>query len=77
MLAIAAINLRGIRESGLDFSIPLYGYRAAMFGVLAIGMVRFTTGTMPVYRRPHTVVVNVPYRRDDQESILTEPLPKP
>jgi amino acid transporter len=52
VIVIAAINLRGIRESGFVFSIPTYVYLVAMFGVLAIGMFRFATNTMPTYTAP-------------------------
>ena len=49
---IAAINLRGIRESGLIFSIPTYVYLVSIFGVLAIGLFHFATNTMPQYSAP-------------------------
>ena len=49
---IAAINLRGIRESGLVFSIPTYVYLVSIFGVLAIGLFHFATNTMPQYNAP-------------------------
>ncbi len=52
VIAIAAINLRGIRESGLIFSIPTYVYLVAMIAVLAIGMYAFATNTMPTYTAP-------------------------
>jgi amino acid transporter len=51
---IALVNLRGIRESGLVFSVPTYIYLISIFGVLAIGLVRFATGTMPAYHAPAT-----------------------
>ena len=49
---ISAVNLRGIRESGLVFSIPTYVYLASMLALLAIGLVRFATNNMPVYEPP-------------------------
>ena len=52
VLLIAAVNLRGIRESGLIFSIPTYVYLVAMFAVLAIGMYSFVTNSMPTYTAP-------------------------
>jgi amino acid transporter len=51
---IAAINLRGIRESGLIFSIPTYVYLASIFGILAIGLFRFATNSMPDYQAPES-----------------------
>jgi amino acid transporter len=49
---IAMVNLRGVRESGLIFSLPTYVYLVSMFGVVALGLVRFATGTMPEYHAP-------------------------
>jgi amino acid transporter len=52
VIAIAMINLRGIRESGLAFSLPTYVYLVSIFGLLAYGFFRFATGTMPDYHAP-------------------------
>ena len=49
---IAMVNLRGVRESGLVFSIPTYVYLVSIFGVLAIGVFHYVTGTMPHYEAP-------------------------
>jgi amino acid transporter len=49
---IAMINLRGVRESGLFFSIPTYIYLVSIFGVLGIGFFHYVTGTMPAYHAP-------------------------
>ncbi len=49
---IAMVNLRGVRESGLVFSIPTYVYLASILGVLAIGLFHYATGTMPHYEAP-------------------------
>ncbi len=49
---LAIVNLRGIRESGLIFSLPTYVYLIAIFGLIGIGLARFVTGTMPVYSAP-------------------------
>jgi amino acid transporter len=52
VVLIAMVNLRGVRESGLVFSIPTYVYLLSIFGLLAIGLARFATGTMPDYQAP-------------------------
>jgi len=52
VIVIAMVNLRGIRESGLAFSLPTYVYLASIFGLLAYGFFRFFTGTMPEYHAP-------------------------
>jgi amino acid transporter len=45
-------NLRGIRESGTIFSAPTYVYLVAIYGLLAYGLFRFATGTLPEYTPP-------------------------
>ena len=54
VVVIATINLRGIRESGLIFSIPTYVYLVSIFGVLAIGLFRYATNTLPDYQAPES-----------------------
>ena len=50
--AIAMVNLRGVRESGLVFSVPTYVYLVSIAGLLAIGIFRLVTNTLPVYEAP-------------------------
>ncbi|MDE3112788.1 MAG: APC family permease [Chloroflexota bacterium] len=45
-------NLRGIRESGTIFALPTYAYLVAIFGMLAFGLFRMATGTLPAYSAP-------------------------
>lgn len=52
IVLIAAVNLRGIRESGAVFAVPTYVYLVSIFGLLAVGMFRFLTGNMPEYDPP-------------------------
>ena len=56
MVAVVAfltlMNLRGIRESGNVFAVPTYVYLSAIYGLLAYGLVRFATGTLPAYEAP-------------------------
>jgi amino acid transporter len=52
IIAIAMVNLRGVRESGLFFSIPTYIYLISIFGLLGLGFFHYLTGTMPVYQAP-------------------------
>ncbi|HJZ55351.1 MAG TPA: APC family permease [Gemmataceae bacterium] len=37
---IAAVNLRGVRESGAAFALPTYLFIISLFGVLAVGLVK-------------------------------------
>ena len=45
-------NLRGIRESGTIFAAPCYIYLFSILGLLAFGMFRWATGTIPPYVPP-------------------------
>jgi amino acid transporter len=49
---LAIGNLRGIRESATIFALPTYVYLFAIFGLLAYGLFRFATGTLPEYTAP-------------------------
>jgi amino acid transporter len=52
VVVIALINLRGVRESGLVFSVPTYVYLVSIFGLLGLGFLQFLTGTLPSYHAP-------------------------
>ena len=41
---LTALNLRGIRESGLLFAIPVYGFMIAILGTVAYGLLRVALG---------------------------------
>src|ERR1700741_1358939 len=49
---IALVNLRGVRESGLVFSVPTYVYLASIAGLLAIGLFPLVTNTLPTSQVP-------------------------
>jgi amino acid transporter len=40
------VNLRGVKESGLVFAFPTYGFVSIMYVTLAFGLYRFFTGTL-------------------------------
>jgi amino acid transporter len=46
-------NLRGVRESGLLFAFPTYGFIAMLYLTLAIGAGKCTVGSCPVAEVPH------------------------
>lgn len=52
VVLLAMVNLRGVRESGLAFSVPTYVYLVSILGLLGFGIFRFVTGTMPEYSAP-------------------------
>jgi len=45
IVVLAAINLRGVRESGSTFAVPTYGFMLGIFGMLGYGFYRMATGT--------------------------------
>ena len=44
---LAAINLRGVRESGTFFAFPTYAFIIAILGMCAFGFVLMATGDLP------------------------------
>lgn len=44
---LAAINLRGIRESGAAFAIPTYGFMVAVLGMAVYALIRSAEGNLP------------------------------
>ena len=52
MALMAIVNIRGIRESGRLFTIPVYLYLGAVLGLVAIGTARAFTGELPPYSPP-------------------------
>jgi amino acid transporter len=47
VVLLAAMNLRGVRESGAFFAVPTYGFMAGVIGMALYGLVRGLTGTLP------------------------------
>ncbi|WP_299445268.1 APC family permease [uncultured Phycicoccus sp.] len=48
IVALTAMNLRGVRESGSAFAIPTYLFMVTVIGMAVIGFVREATGTLPL-----------------------------
>jgi amino acid transporter len=47
ILFLAAMNLRGVRESGAAFAVPTYLFMLAVLGMAAWGFVRYMFGDLP------------------------------
>ena len=47
VILLAAMNLRGIRESGTFFALPTYAFMVAILGMCAYGMLQLVTGDLP------------------------------
>ena len=48
VLILTALNLRGVRESGALFAIPTYIFMAAIIGMTLWGLVRLSSGSLPM-----------------------------
>ncbi|MEA2496970.1 MAG: hypothetical protein QOJ29_4881 [Thermoleophilaceae bacterium] len=44
VVVLAAVNLRGVKESGRAFAIPTYGFVAAIYAMLLVGFARIAFG---------------------------------
>ncbi len=54
---IMLINLRGVRESGITFAIPIYFFLVIMLVTTIVGIARAMTGTLgPVVNPPQVIV---------------------
>jgi amino acid transporter len=53
ILLLTLGNLRGVRESGLVFAFPTYGFIALLYLTLGVGVAKCTVGTCPVATVPH------------------------
>ncbi len=47
VVVLAAMNLRGVRESGTLFAVPTYAFMVAILGMCALGLFRSLAGTLP------------------------------
>ena len=47
IVVLTAMNLRGVRESGKAFAIPVYLFMASVLGMGLVGLLREVTGTLP------------------------------
>jgi amino acid transporter len=47
VVLLAAINLRGVRESGTAFAVPTYCFMAAIIGMTIWGLTRLAFGSLP------------------------------
>jgi amino acid transporter len=55
ILALTVANLRGVRESGLLFALPTYGFVLSLYAVLATGIAKCAVGACPTATVPHPV----------------------
>jgi amino acid transporter len=53
VIVLAAMNLRGVRESGSLFAIPTYGFMFAVIGMAVVGAIRAINGDLPKVESAH------------------------
>jgi amino acid transporter len=57
VLVLAALNLRGVRESGAFFAVPVYGFMVGVIGMALVGVIRGIHGSLPDVESAHDTVV--------------------
>lgn len=48
VIVLAALNLRGVRESGAFFAVPTYLFMVAILGMCAYGLIQLLLGDLPL-----------------------------
>ena len=59
VVLLTVVNLRGVRESGILFALPTYGFVAVMYMLVGTGVWKCTTGTCPHAANTDPVTVGV------------------
>jgi amino acid transporter len=59
IIFMTIVNLRGVKESGVIFSIPTYFFLVTMILTLVYGIIRYLTGTLPTVADVEAVHHNV------------------
>ena len=60
VLLLAAVNLRGVRESGTFFAIPTYAFMVAILGMCVWGLIRYLNGTLPDVESADLHIIEAP-----------------
>jgi amino acid transporter len=59
VVLIAFANLRGVKEAGILFAIPTYGFVASIFALVGVGVTQCATSGCPQAVVPHPLVSGV------------------
>ena len=71
VLLLAAMNLRGVRESGALFAIPTYGFMIGILGMGLYGALRSWQGTLPDVESADLIIVPSPgYEGDISQAAM-------
>jgi amino acid transporter len=52
---VAMVNLRGVREAGILFAVPTYGFIVAVYAAIGTGLVKCATGSCPQATVTHPI----------------------
>ena len=53
VVVLAAMNMRGVRESGTTFAVPVYGFMIGIIGMAVYGAIRYAMGDLPKVESAH------------------------
>jgi amino acid transporter len=71
VLLLAAINLRGVRESGALFAVPTYGFMFGVLGMAAYGAFRAAEGSLPKVESADLLIREAPgYEGDISQAAM-------
>ena len=60
VVILAALNLRGVRESGAFFALPTYGFMIGVIGMALVGAARGAAGNLPQVESAHDTIIPAP-----------------
>ncbi len=60
VVLLAALNLRGVRESGAFFALPTYGFMIGVLGMAVFGAIRGSQGNLPQVESADFTIVPAP-----------------
>jgi amino acid transporter len=69
VVVLAAMNLRGVRESGTLFAIPTYGFMVGIIGMALYGIFLAATGNLPDVESAHLTIEPAPGYSDELTTI--------
>ncbi|WP_414690426.1 APC family permease [Nocardioides sp.] len=69
VVVLAAMNLRGVRESGTLFAIPTYGFMIGIIGMAVYGIILASTGNLPDVESARLTIEPAPGYDDELTTI--------
>ena len=60
VVVLAALNLRGVRESGAFFALPTYGFMVGVIGMALVGAFQYAHGSLPQVESAQDTIIPAP-----------------